>query len=183
MNFTGRLAGVVRDFGSGRPVLQFRINEDISSLDDIAGADLDITAKQHRQRRSLNANAYFYVLCGKIAKKIDRSSDYVHNLMLQRYGYLFDVDGAPFECYFPVALDVSEDPVNHFKPTGRTVEIGGKLKAEYLLLRGSHTYDSHEMAKLIDGTIQEAKQLGIETLTPVELERLKGYEKSNPNRR
>ena len=33
------------------------------------------------------------------------------------------------------------------------------------------------MARLIDGTIEEAKQLGIETLTPIEIENLKGYKK------
>ena len=41
------------------------------------------------------------------------------------------------------------------------------------MMRGSHTYDSGEMSILIDGVVQEAKQLGIETLTPNELERMK----------
>jgi hypothetical protein len=40
-------------------------------------------------------------------------------------------------------------------------------------MRGSHTYDSREMSRLIDGTVSEAKELGIETLSPAELERMK----------
>ena len=38
---------------------------------------------------------------------------------------------------------------------------------------GSSEYNTQEMSVLIDGIVQEAKQLGIETLTPMELARLK----------
>jgi hypothetical protein len=41
------------------------------------------------------------------------------------------------------------------------------------VMRGSHTYDTREMSRLIDGTVEEAKELGIETLTPEQLERMK----------
>lgn len=40
-------------------------------------------------------------------------------------------------------------------------------------MRGSHTYDTKEMSRLIDGTVEEAKELGIETLTPDQVERMK----------
>ena len=43
----------------------------------------------------------------------------------------------------------------------------------YLVFKETHTLDSAEMARLIDGTVQEAQSLGIETLTPAELEILK----------
>ncbi len=46
-----------------------------------------------------------------------------------------------------------------------------------MIYKETHTLNSAEMATLIDGTIEEAKQLGIETLTSIELENLKGYEK------
>ena len=42
----------------------------------------------------------------------------------------------------------------------------------YKVYRGSHSYDSKEMSILIDGTVEEAKALGIETLPPEELERM-----------
>ena len=38
---------------------------------------------------------------------------------------------------------------------------------------GSSAYDTAEMSRLIDSLVSEAKSLGIETLTPNELERLK----------
>ena len=49
----------------------------------------------------------------------------------------------------------------------------GKAYRVYLLLRGSHTYNTAEMSSLIDGTVQDAKEQGIETATPDELERMK----------
>ena len=39
-------------------------------------------------------------------------------------------------------------------------------------IKGSHQMDSKEMSRLIDCTVEEAKALGIETMTPAELERM-----------
>jgi hypothetical protein len=39
-------------------------------------------------------------------------------------------------------------------------------------MKPSHLYDSKEMNALIAGTVDEAKELGIEVLTPDELERM-----------
>ena len=54
----------------------------------------------------------------------------------------------------------------------KTIERSGDT-VKMAFLRGSHTYNTAEMARLIDGTVDEAKALGIETLTPAELERMK----------
>ena len=43
----------------------------------------------------------------------------------------------------------------------------------YIAVKCSHLYDSKEMSDLIDGTVEEAKSLGIETATPEEIERMK----------
>lgn len=61
----------------------------------------------------------------------------------------------------------------HTVAIGRRLEKGKEV-VFYRLMRGSHTYDSREMSELIKGTIQEAEDLGIETLTPRELEQMLG---------
>lgn len=38
---------------------------------------------------------------------------------------------------------------------------------------GSHTYNTKEMSRLIDGVVTSCNELGIETLPPVELKRMK----------
>ena len=60
----------------------------------------------------------------------------------------------------------------HVKPIGREYSDGCEW-VRFAFMRGSHTYNTAEMSRLIDGTVAEAKQLGIETLPPSELERMK----------
>ena len=69
----------------------------------------------------------------------------------------------------------------HIKPTSE-VKLGrdGKMYRTYYLLRGSSTYDTEEMSRLIDGLVDECKDAGIETLPPDELERMmKAYEEKH----
>lgn len=50
----------------------------------------------------------------------------------------------------------------HIKPTSQ-VKVGtdGNTYRTYILLRGSSTYDTAEMTRLIDGVMDEAKQMGL----------------------
>ena len=172
MNLTGTITGLQRDFESGKPVILLQVEENIDGIDDVMGKLLTVVLKVFRKKRSNDANAYFHVLVDKIARRMDRSNDWTKNYLLAKYGQRFYVDGRILMCYFPEILDVSEDPKNHFAPTDEVEVINGRRCCGYQLVRGSHTYDSKEMSQLIDGTIQEAKGLNIETMTPGELQRM-----------
>lgn len=132
--------------------------------------------KPYRKRRSLDANAYFHVLVDKISKVLNRSNEEVKTQLNLEYGTLArDETGqiAGFKA-------LKEVPITRFfkyaKPIGECIE-NNKIFVKYLIYKETHTLDSAEMSRLIDGTIQEAKDLNIETLTPIELENLKGYQK------
>jgi hypothetical protein len=172
MNLTGTITGLQRDFESGKPVVLLRVEENLDGIDDLMGKTLDVVLKIFRKKRSRDANAYFHVLADKIAKKMGRSNDWTKNYLLARYGQRYYVDGRILMCYFPEILDVSEDPKNHFAPTDEVEIINGRRCCGYQLVRGSHTYDTKEMSQLIDGTVQEAKDLNIETLSPDDLKRM-----------
>ena len=60
----------------------------------------------------------------------------------------------------------------HLKPFGYEYDDNGEMWTKCYVYRGSHEYDTKEMASLIDGAIREAKDLGIETLSAAELQRL-----------
>ena len=60
----------------------------------------------------------------------------------------------------------------YFEERG-TSSLNGKEFTHYMVYRGSSEYDTREMSVLIDGVVSECKDLDIETLTPVELMRLK----------
>jgi hypothetical protein len=61
----------------------------------------------------------------------------------------------------------------HFCPTDRTEERKGIVYRWFYLLKPSHLFDTKEMSRLIDGIVEDAKALGIETLPPDKIEELK----------
>ncbi|WP_045091356.1 hypothetical protein, partial [Clostridium sp. FS41] len=61
----------------------------------------------------------------------------------------------------------------HIKPTTEVkISSDGTPFRTYIMLRGSSTYDTDEMSKLINGLVSECQEMGIETLPPQELERM-----------
>lgn len=124
--------------------------------------------KEHKEKRSLNANAYAWSLISKIADTVRASKDEIYLAMLKRYGQS------------EIVTVLSHINVNgyfkYYKPI-KTVKlmVNGVEKefTHYFVYKGSSEYDTKEMAILIDGIISEAEQLGIPTLTPNEVERIK----------
>lgn len=120
--------------------------------------------KEHKEKRSLNANAYAWTLITKIADALRTSKEECYLEMLKRYGQSeivsvlsqIDVSGY-FKYYEPLA----------------TATLQGKEFTHYKIFKGSSEYDTREMSILIDGIVSEAKELGIDTIPPNEIERLK----------
>jgi len=132
---------------------------------------------EHKEKRSLTSNSYYWVLNGKVADKLRISKTRLHNDMLRHYGQMMMIDDKPVCVMIPDTTEAEEsawesDTV-HIKPTSVTIlgENGINYR-QYVMLRGSSDYNSSEMAILISGIVQEAKQLDIETLTPRELEEM-----------
>ena len=146
-------------------------------VDEVTGllqADkLDAEIKKHREKRSLDANAYYWLLVGKIRKITGDSNNRIHNMMLDRYG---ELDRMPDGTLIPFCIrddiDHLEFPYPHLKPTQKTLSKGGKLYRWYYQIKGSSEYNTAEMSHLIDGIVSECKEMDIETLPPEELERM-----------
>ena len=153
-------------------------NELMTILPELKNKPYICEIKPYRKRRSLDANAYFHVLVDKIAKALGRSESEVKRQLVLDYGAIAKTkDGLNVKWSAREDIPV-EEFVKYPKPIGQEIRKG-KTFVQYLIYKETHTLDSAEMARLIDGTIDEAKQLGIETLTPVEIENLKGYKKED----
>ena len=148
----------------------------------------DLSPHKDVKRRSLSANNYFYALCTQIAEKLRISLNEVHNQMLSRYGYPEFIDDKVVYFILPDSIDVNKLEGVHLKATTKTQVLdNGDLNRVYIVMRGSHTFNTVEMARLIDGVISEAKELGIETITVTEKDKMleqwgKAYEKHNTKR-
>jgi hypothetical protein len=141
--------------GKADEVIKWLLNQDREKLFEI---------KPYRQKRSLNANAYAWVLINEMANRLRTSKDEVYQEMLKRYGQskvisvLSDIDISRF--------------VKYYEEIGKG-HVEGKEFTHYRCFIGSSEYDSREMAILIDGIVDEAQELGIDTLPTTAVERMK----------
>lgn len=127
--------------------------------------------RPYRAKRSLTQNGYFHKLVELIAAAVRSSTTEVKNHLIADGGY---IDEDLPHVILPDKVEWAKLTELHLKPTGRTKTLdNGVLYQVYFVMRGTHTYNSAEMAHLIDLTVEEAKGLGIETLPPAEIERLR----------
>ncbi len=182
MESVGTLVNVTRDIFSNELNVTLRIESgSIEELQNLGRIDektkkqilLDVSIKEHRKKRSLDANSYFHVLVGKIADVLGISKTRCKNILIGRYGqqeFLDDGQMVVLKSNIPIEK-MLENETLHCMPCGCKQENGTEV-VFYKVFRGSHTYDTKEMSILIDGTVQEAKDLGIETIPPRQLEEM-----------
>lgn len=170
MDLTGRLCEVSRDYITKKPMVKFLINEEPNGIEDFEGKDLKIKVGKVTNPRSLDANAYFHVLCDKLRQKLGISMAAMKNDLITSYGQIEWIDdGVPSAIKSNIPFEkFRELEYPHFKYHSMS-EDGNYM---YVLYRGSHTYDTREMHLLLEGTIQECQEQGIETKTPDEIARL-----------
>ena len=170
MDFTGRICEVSRDYITKKPMLKFLINEEPNGIEKLDGKDLSIKVAKVTNPRSLNANAYFHVLCDKLRKELCVSMSHMKNMLITSYGqieYLSEGHPLIYKTNAPPEY-IQELEEAHMK----FMKQGEDGAYWYKVYRGSHTYDSKEMSLLLDGTKQEAEAVGIEVKTPDEIARL-----------
>jgi hypothetical protein len=127
--------------------------------------------KEHRKKRSMNANNYFWQLVDQIAERLGREKEELYLEYVKRVG--------PFKDF-----TLSEDEAKTFRvawsmlgtgwPTEQVDYSPGGREVIVRAYYGSSQYNTRQMSRLIDMAVEDAKDLGIEVLTPMELDRLKG---------
>lgn len=174
MRVSGRIAGAQIDWKSGKPLLTLEINEKHDFellLDELKDCDkLAVEIKQFKQRRSLDANAYCWVLIDRLAEKIKASKEDIYRQYVRSIGGNSEV-----VCVKNNAL---ERLCQGWRRNGigwQTETFPSKIDGctNVILYYGSSEYDTAQMSRLIDLVVQDCKDQGIETMTPNELAHLK----------
>lgn len=170
MEFTGKIQNVAKDWQTGQFHITFTVNEPyaINEIDSIKSCEkLNIKAVKHREKRSLDSNAYAWVLMQKIAEAVHSDKWSIYLEMLQKYSREFTF------------VICKEKAVDRLKELYRTcvdlgeVNVNGQEGHQIQVFFGSSTFDTKAMSVFIDGIVSECKELDIETLPPAELERMK----------
>lgn len=151
-------------------LLQIETQEPPQIYDKTKDKEITIDIKKYYEKRSNDANSYYHVLAGKIAKALGISMTESCNKLIAEYG-----EPDPDFGQLAMLEEISWTRIDsmHLRPTTQIETRDGKLYRTYIIMRGSHTYNTREMGRLLDGVIFEAKALGIPTETPEEIERLK----------
>lgn len=159
--------------------LQIKCSHPQRVLDGIQEGKLyDVEIKQHRERRSLDANGYFWVLADQLADKLTTKDNVVKKEDIYRR-LIVDVPGASETvCVQEKAVDKLCRGWEHNGTGWMTERMPSKIPGcvNVILHYGSSVFDTAQMSRLISLVVEECKAQGIEVLTPDELARLEGME-------
>ena len=151
--------------GTGEQIIAFLWGQDRAKKWDLS------EHKEHR-KRSLDSNAYFHVLADKLRQKLGISMARCKNHLIADYGQILYLGDEPMIYKTNAPEDyMMELETLHTKCVKVTTENGREVFF-YRVYRGSHEYNTEEMSRLINGTIEECKAQGIETATPDEIARM-----------
>lgn len=130
---------------------------------------VEVTFKKQKKTRSLDANAYAWILMQKIAEVIGNTKEFVYRETIKSVG--------PFEI-----LPIKDDTVERWISIWNSKGIGwyseiypGTLLEGYtrtINYYGSSVYNTKEMTVLLNEIIFQAQELDIDTITPGEQDRL-----------
>lgn len=183
----GRLKEMFRSRDGSGWIITFYTKDKIDGdrFDELSKFDCDIEIKKHRNIRSKNANSYFHVLINKIAAETGESDAEVKTRLITSYGTLArHKDGTYIMFLLPKDVDATDYYRYAVLYDQRTVN--GKVCGMWKVYKDSHMMDTKEMSRVIDGAVTEARELGIETDTPAQIEEMKrkwaAYEATHPGK-
>lgn len=139
------------------------------NLSKYEGKEVEIKLSSPTKKRSLDSNAYLWVLCTKLAEVLHSSKDEIYEDFIQKYApYYEDEDEKPITITVASHVDMSKIE-GHWKYLRESEN--GKFKA-YLMLKGSSQFDNREMKHFLDRVIEECEDQDIDVMTPDEIAKM-----------
>lgn len=174
MDLTGKIKTISIDYETNKPEIELRLNERecVDLLVDLKDDNLYIKIDKIRNKRSLDANSYMWVLCDKIAKALCKDGTIVTKEDVYKDSITQIGSFEPFI--------VQEKSFDKFKRIWEKQGLGfivQEVSKKDKCVRvncyyGSSTYDTKEMSLLIELLVELAKSLDIETKSEKEIESL-----------
>lgn len=169
---TAKLRDITQDVKTGKYVLSLELDAPtaMSIWNELHGDEkISVRFSKNRKKRSLDSNAYAWVLMDKLSAKLLIPKEQIYRQ------YITEIGGASD------TVCVRTDSVNKLRETWAKNGLGW-LSATFpsstpgytnvILYYGSSTYDTRQMHRLIELIVQDCKTQGIETADPEELKAL-----------
>lgn len=173
MELSGSIANLQTDFKSGNMILSLAVNEKANVMqlfDDFKDTEkLQIKITKYREKRSLDANAYFWTLVDKLAVKLNKTKTEIYRDAIKDIGGNSETVCVKNNAVKKLCLVWQKNGLG-FQTETFTSKIEGCTNV--ILYYGSSTYDTKQMSVLISNIVEECKSQGIETRTPEEISKL-----------
>lgn len=171
---SGCISNIAISYVSGKPLLTLEVNEDTRTLQRIYEAlkdadKLTIKIGKHTKKRSLDANAYCWVLISRLAEKLNIPKTEIYRSAIKEIGGNSDT-----VCVQDKAVETLCDGWTRNGIGWLTETTKSKLDGctNVILYYGSSSYDAAQMSRLINIIVEECRQLGIETRPKEEIDSL-----------
>lgn len=151
----------------GGYLLTIATRENVGVLyDELHETDVDVTVKKHREKRSLDANAYFWVLVDRLAEKTRISKTDIYRRYIREIGGNHEM-----VCVIDSAVEKLRNGWEHNGLGWQTDTMPSRIPGctNVILYYGSSTYNTRQMSHLIDMAVQDCQEQNIETLSPEKL--------------
>lgn len=162
----GRLIDLTRGM-NGRQRITVELDEDFrEGYQALRESDVELKLAKWRKKRSLDANGYAWVLIDRIAAEIGAKKEEVYRLAIREIGGVSDT-----VCVLDSAVDKLCESWKKQGLGWQAETLPSRLAGctNVVLYYGSSTYNTEQMSRLIENLVQDAKLLGIETLSPEKL--------------
>lgn len=174
MQTTGIIEDISIDYKTRKSKISLLLDtKEIEVVEQLKNENkLNVELKKYRKKRSLDANAYCWVLCDKIAKELSKDGTILTKEKIYQDGIL------QIGTFEPMIIE--EKAFENFKRIWERQGLGFLIQevskkdkcVKVHCYYGSSTYDTKEMSLLINLLVELAKSLNIETKTPAEIKSL-----------
>ncbi len=157
----------MRSVWMGSSASRLRLTEiSARAFDALRDTDVSVEIKKHRHKRSLDANAYAWVLIDKLAAALNLSKAEVYRELIRGIGGVSETVCVEDRAVSRLVEGWRHNGLGWFSET-----FPSKLRGctNVILYYGSSVYDTRQMSALIDAAVESCKALNIETMPPAEL--------------
>lgn len=174
MNTTGEIKDISIDFQTKKPKITILLNSnEINQVEELRGLKLNVELKKWVKKRTLDCNAYMWVLIQKIAEKISTEDAVISKEQIYRDA----IKEVGAYSIVPIKSEAVEEWTRIWKSNGigwicetQPSKLDGFTNV--MCYHGSSVYNQKEMNRLVNVIVEECRNLGIETKPDEELKSL-----------
>ena len=174
MNTTGEIKDISIDFQTKKPKITILLNSnEINQVEELKGLKLNVELKKWIKKRTLDCNAYMWVLIQKIAEKISTEDAVISKEQIYRDA----IKEVGAYSIVPIKSEAVEEWTRIWQSNGlgwvcetQPSKLDGFTNV--MCYHGSSVYNQKEMNRLVNVIVEECRNLGIETKPDEELKSL-----------